>query len=189
MVTRAAGTQQTDPLTNEGFVEVEWDAEDALPFALCVSAVVRGTDGLEQLVETAAARANVVLVDHGLTLAAQELDPPTAPAGRPYRPALKEGPLTWAGVFNGARPAARQLAGEPAAAMPALTAHGDGRDWSPRPDLLASGAFDDHVVVEVDSDGLARLRFGDGTHGRKPAAGSAFTVTLRVGNGADGNLG
>lgn len=189
VVTRTAAALQTDPLTNESFVEVEWDAEDALPFALCVSAVVRGTDGLEQLVETAAARANVVLVDHGLTLTAQVLDPSAAPLDRPYRPALKEGPLTWAGAFDPALPAAQQLAGEPAAAVPALTAHGDGRDWSPRPDLLDSGAFDDHLVVEVDLDGLARLRFGDGTHGRRPAAGSAFTVTQRVGNGTDGNLG
>jgi predicted phage baseplate assembly protein len=44
-------------------------------------------------------------------------------------------------------------------------------------------------VVEVEHDGNATLRFGDGRHGRRPDAGTAFTATYRVGNGRAGNVG
>lgn len=44
--------------------EIEWDAADALPFSLCLSA-----DG----VETAVARGNMVLVDHGLWIEGEAL--------------------------------------------------------------------------------------------------------------------
>jgi hypothetical protein len=61
--------------------------------------------------------------------------------------------------------------------------------WLPRYDLLASEGDDAHFVVEVDNDGAAHLRFGDGELGRQPDAGSAFFTTYRVGNGARGNIG
>jgi hypothetical protein len=61
--------------------------------------------------------------------------------------------------------------------------------WSPRRDLLASGPDDPHFVVEVDTDGRARLRFGDGRHGLRPPDGMRFTATYRVGNGTSGNIG
>ncbi|HEY2739932.1 MAG TPA: putative baseplate assembly protein, partial [Thermoanaerobaculia bacterium] len=44
-------------------------------------------------------------------------------------------------------------------------------------------------VVEMEEDGTATLRFGDGTLGRPPAPGSVLTATYRVGNGAAGNIG
>jgi predicted phage baseplate assembly protein len=44
-------------------------------------------------------------------------------------------------------------------------------------------------VVEVDNDGFAHLRFGDGDLGRMPEAGTIFTATYRVGNGLAGNVG
>ena len=61
--------------------------------------------------------------------------------------------------------------------------------WRPSIDLLAAGRFDRRFVVEVETDGRAYLRFGDGTHGWKPAAGSRFMAVYRVGNGAEGNVG
>jgi hypothetical protein len=62
-------------------------------------------------------------------------------------------------------------------------------NWTPRYDLLDSGGDKLHFVVEVDDDGVAHLRFGDGQLGRQPGAGSGFMATYRVGNGAAGNIG
>ena len=42
-------------------------------------------------------------------------------------------------------------------------------------------------MVEPD-DGVARLRFGDGTTGRRPAVGSVFTARYRLGGGTGGNV-
>ncbi len=61
--------------------------------------------------------------------------------------------------------------------------------WSPRASLLASGPFARDFVVEVDNDGSARLRFGDGTNGRRPSPESRFFVRQRVGGGVAGNVG
>ena len=41
-------------------------------------------------------------------------------------------------------------------------------------------------VVEVEHDGAATLRFGDGVHGRRPETGTEFEATYRVGNGIAG---
>jgi hypothetical protein len=61
--------------------------------------------------------------------------------------------------------------------------------WEPRPDLLASGGDDLHFVVEIDNDGVAHLRFGNGELGEQPRAGAAFHATYRTGNGTRGNVG
>jgi hypothetical protein len=63
------------------------------------------------------------------------------------------------------------------------------RRWTPQPDLLGSRPEDDHVVVEMDNDGSAHLRFGDGELGRQPEAETRFWATYRVGNGPAGNVG
>jgi predicted phage baseplate assembly protein len=61
--------------------------------------------------------------------------------------------------------------------------------WEARPDLLQSGPDDRHVVVEIDDEGAAHLRFGDGVLGRQPQAGEFFRAAVRVGNGPAGNVG
>lgn len=61
--------------------------------------------------------------------------------------------------------------------------------WAPKKDLLESGPDDPHFVVEVDNNGYAHLRFGDGQLGRRPGAGSAFRANYRIGNGQSGNVG
>jgi hypothetical protein len=61
--------------------------------------------------------------------------------------------------------------------------------WIPEPDLLDSGESDPVFVVEVESDGAATLRFGDGVNGRTPETGTAFTASYRIGNGTAGNVG
>jgi hypothetical protein len=61
--------------------------------------------------------------------------------------------------------------------------------WHPRRDLLESESDDQHFVVEIDNDGRARLRFGDGDLGRLPEACMIFQACYRVGNGTAGNVG
>ena len=61
-----------------------WHADDALPVPLRVSEP--GPDGRPAV--RAVALANVVLADHGATVAAEPLIPPQPPSGLPYRPRL-----------------------------------------------------------------------------------------------------
>jgi hypothetical protein len=266
-----------DALTNKAIVEVEWSGEDALPFALCVSAI--GTapecdyvDGL------AVARGNIVLVDHGRTIRDEPLEPiGEAPADdvcegedelsdvvrvpRRYRPTLRSAPLTFAEPPAAGASAASLLQQAPRAALPQIAVssiptgrHGteplfspadlvDARPlaaklvapeepalkslrkrlrhdvqtgldavkdpsqidaglrealvtnlralttaWTPRADLLASGD-DADFVAEVDDDGVAHLRFGDGVYGRAVEVGTTFVATYRAGNGREGLVG
>ena len=62
-------------------------------------------------------------------------------------------------------------------------------EWSAKPDLLESGESDPAFVVEVEADGTATLRFGDGVNGENPASGTVFTTSFRIGNGTAGNVG
>ncbi len=64
-----------------------------------------------------------------------------------------------------------------------------GLEWSLRYDLLAGQADDAHFVVELDNDGYAHLRFGDGELGQQPKAKNNFAISYRVGNGTSGNVG
>ncbi len=61
--------------------------------------------------------------------------------------------------------------------------------WLPQKDLLESGPEDSGFVVEMDDDGFAHLRFGDGVCGRQPEAGADFLACYRIGNGTAGNVG
>ncbi len=61
--------------------------------------------------------------------------------------------------------------------------------WLPRLDLLSSEPDDYHFVVEIDDQGIAQLRFGDGILGAQPETGSVFFAKYRIGNGIRGNAG
>jgi hypothetical protein len=187
-------------------IDIEWAAEDALPFALCLSALGQ-TPECTYITDISVARGNIVLVDHGRTVP-QSLPPvpgeitasccecegePSDVALRParYRPTLAQAPLVFSeALAQPPAPASQTLMQDPRAALPALTLVDDaGNAWTPRRDLLASGEDDRDVVVEMDSDGHAHLRFGDDELGRAPTVGSGFAATYRVGGGAIGNVG
>ena len=100
-------------------------------------------------------------------------------------------PLLAAGLFAHAQ-----------AALPQLRVHGGALGdvlvaatpdprwrWQARYDLLESGPDDRHFAVEIDDDGAAHLRFGDGVLGRQPQAGDFFRAAPRIGNGPAGNVG
>jgi hypothetical protein len=67
-----------DPLDGTLITEIEWAAEDALPFPLCISSRTDADHGNELVVDVSVARGNVVLVDHGRTVT-QDLGSVPAP--------------------------------------------------------------------------------------------------------------
>jgi hypothetical protein len=198
----------TDPLDGTDLVEVAWSAADAPPFPLCLSARTDEEHGARYIEGVTVARANVLLADHGRTVAGETLAPvPAAGVGEgeaagPFRPLLPQPAITFASplpedlrgqppAFDPGEPpvltpAARAFDADPATAAPAVRLTSAGEAWLPRRDLLASGPFETSFVVEVDDERRARLRFGDGLHGRRPPAGTLFTTAYRVGSAAAG---
>lgn len=112
----------TDPLpdadTGEhtAITEIEWHADDALPFPLCISAITDEAHGSQLIEHISVALGNNLLVDHGETFSnvalgtvpdAQLHFPATGtdscdratPVALPprFNPGLTEGPLTWQG--------------------------------------------------------------------------------------------
>jgi hypothetical protein len=173
-----------DELDGTPVLEIGWADADALPFPLCISALVGSTED-----EIALARGNVVLADHGLSISAEPLVPPEVPADRPYRPYLADGPLTFRAGFDPTVDAASATRTDPRGALPVVAVTGEDATWSPQFDLLGSDRFATDFVVEVESDGIAHLRFGDDERGLQPEEGSQFEAAYRVGNGRAGNLG
>jgi uncharacterized phage protein gp47/JayE len=189
--------------------QIAWRADDALRFALCVSSVIEEGEKKVPIV-TAVARGNIVSVDHGQTV--DEALPDAVPKPRllrpapttggcthqdpvpippRYAPALGLAPVTQAAPWDNASSAGTATTSDVSQALPQVSLAsqpGDER-WDVRRDLLRSNATAADFVLEVESDGTAAVRFGDGTHGRRPAEGTTFTATYRVGNGARGNVG
>jgi hypothetical protein len=211
------GQVLTDPVSGERVTEVEWQRADALPFALCLSTVTDEEHGARLVEPVSIARGNIVPADHGRWSAAGEWedlgtvpDPPTAPVSaaggdccvapasirKPlpeFFPALKSSPLTFARPYDAASPASALGAASAADAPPPAPQIEvrDDRDnsWPAEGDLLALQQLQRGVVVEIERDGTAFLRFGDGEHGAAPATGQRFRARYRVGNGTAGNLG
>lgn len=63
------------------------------------------------------------------------------------------------------------------------------KPWTSAPDLLDAMGTDPFFVVEMDNDGYAHLRFGNGDLGERPGPGAVFHVRYRTGNGPVGNVG
>lgn len=189
-------------------LRIAWGREDALPFALCLSTLGAAPE-CRYLADVAVALGNIVLVDHGRRRGPEALGPvPGEPGeaccdceGEPAEQTLRALPLrpTLAGapLVHAQRPpaptqaAAASLNQDARGATPQLwLAEGQGGAvWTPQPDLLASGPDDRHLVAEIDNQGRAQLRFGDGELGRRPAAGQVLHAHYRVGGGAAGNVG
>jgi hypothetical protein len=195
-----------DELYDVPVVEIEWAAEDALSFPLCLSSVGRDCEEIE---DVSVAHGNAILVEHGQRVPDEEIgkvDADETPAGcdcagrpgerglvaRPFvPPPLSRQPLTFSdgpGPFTSATGALRQ---DPRRASPRVVLHAapSGFEWQPAPDLLRAGPADRLFVVEVDDEGEAHLRFGNGDAGRRPEPHESFTAHYRTGNGVRGNVG
>jgi len=225
---KPAGSQDELPIP---LVEIEWGVEDALPFHICLSTRLP-IPKCELIEKISVARGNVILVDHGRTIAAPEylgqvgqksihgecacdgsvMDLTTRPDA--FRPILERTPLTFSQPLDWTAPASVTVKQDPRQALPQIhsliglpakcAAPGDQRipeplpgtdlddergRWHSRRDLLASDGLDRHFVVEMDNDGRAHLRFGDGELGRQPQACMIFRALYRIGNGPSGNVG
>ena len=168
--------------------EIRWVAADALTRPLTIARAA--ADGSS--VSCAVALGNIVLADAGASVQGEEIE---QVFGQRYRPRLARTGIAFvdpvdarAKATGGAASAKAAVRPEVAAARAALTLDDGRRTWVARPDLLASGAVDAHVVVEPDDRGVAWLRFGNGEHGRSPGEGTRFVVAYRQGFGAAGNV-
>lgn len=205
----------TDPLTGTAIIEIGWGQEDALPFPLCVSSVTDEAHKSKTLTDVSVARGNLVLVDHGRTLAGEPLGSvpaptlfvaparngdscsPAAPVEIPvrFRPQLQQAPLTQAArqPFDASASAAAAMDWSMSDVLPQIVlssvTNGTPATWQSHRTLLNSGPNATDFVVEVDDDGRASLRFGDAAHGIRPKTGTQFSAAYRIGNGSAGNVG
>lgn len=194
---------------------IEWHPADALTFALCLSS----RSGNQRFSQVSRAFGNIVLADHGQTIqdkTANSLVPAAVPASRltrpplatdhcndeapgpipaRYRPRLSRGPLTSAAPFDSANriaPASAALRWSLREPLPVIWLRNQLNTtdiWTARRDLLDGKPTTKAFVVETETDGLTQLRFGDGVQGARPAAGTAWLATYRIGNGTRGNIG
>lgn len=95
----AGGAPLTDPVTGAQITEIRWVRDDALVRPLCLSAETDAAFGRVYLPRVSVARGNIVLADHGRTIAGEALGPVASPT-RSWAPG--RGPLALADA--GARP-------------------------------------------------------------------------------------
>ncbi len=204
-------TAASDPPTE--ITQIEWMPEDALPFPFCISGFSDEEHGSDYFADLSVAQGNIVLADHGLSIAEEALgevpapqillppDPGAERCHRPatgsapprFRPALQGSPLSQAAPFDPALPASQCQLVDPAQCRPAITLHSeletDEANWFPQADLLGSAGDATDFVVEIEREQSAFIRFGDDEYGQRPEPGTVFDATYRVGNGSAGNIG
>ncbi|MDB5069130.1 MAG: hypothetical protein JWM87_241 [Candidatus Eremiobacteraeota bacterium] len=166
---------------------ITWHADDALPAEFPVA---RTDDDGEDVVYRSGLTtvlANNVVADHGMTVD-DELGRATASR---FRPLLPRRPLVFAQPFDASSAARALEPAEPAAAYVRVSSDGDAGTtvWTVQPDLLESDRLATDFVVEVENDGSATLRFGDGEFGRIAEPGALYRATYRIGGGIAGNVG
>ena len=69
-----------------------------------------------------------------------------------------------------------------------ITVAVDGAAWTRVASLKRVGPEDRVYTVSIEDDGTTEVRFGDGSRGLRPPAGSTLTVTYKTGGGATGNV-
>ncbi len=187
---RTAAPADLDPLFDIPIVHIEWSTEDALPFAMHVSARVNRAGRSSLFENCAIVRGNVLLIDNGDT---QPPDPLPASTSHPdYRPVLSNTGITFGAPYahEHALSAASYIKQNPRDAMPHIFCTDQNSiRWDVRRTLFDSDPFDFHFVIETEDDGSAALRFGDGVQGFLPPAHPRFEAVYRIGNGAAGNVG
>lgn len=210
------GRPLTDPVTGEAITRITWSSEDALPFPLCISSITDSEHGAVSIQNVTVARGNIIPADHGTWVVSEQLAPVPPPPPGPnlasgctcgsqssstpiprYHPQLANATATFSPAFSGFLPmqngvssANAFLASDPQKATPQIELRSsDNAAWTPLPDLLSSNETERVFVAEVERDGTAFLRFGDGQYGAAPDATLSFSATYRIGNGSAGNIG
>ncbi len=174
---------------------------------MCIS-TIGPAPGCRYIQNVSVARGNVILVDHGAKQPPEPFGPvpvshtnavcdcanePGDIQAMPGRLTAKLGktPLTYSAPLPATAPAAASaLTQDAQTALPQVwLTSTPAQKWSPRYDLIGSTSSDWNFVVEIDNEGIANLRFGDGEMGAQPPAGMTFQATYRIGNGTAGNVG
>jgi hypothetical protein len=171
-----------DPLNQEPIAEIQWHAEDAVPFPVCLSSKTDKEHGEDEVEDVSVALGNIVLADHGQSMAEEDLGIVPQSALYPYGQddsALRSARAAMQYSDADIRPAVISVTSTEATGS---------TEWSVKPDLLSSQRRHD-CVVEMEEDGTAYVRFGDGRFGNRPVPGSRFSAGYRVGNGVQGNIG
>ena len=218
-----SATPGIDPLNGTQVTDITWEAEDALPFPLCIANSIGTDENRVSFTGVSAALGNMVMVDHGRTAGTPVENLPqtigSVVAGRRFRPALPEPYLTFAGPnpytkagtpsADGTLAVSCTAAGtvDPTTSLPlALVVTGtltipdplggppeiQANTWTALRSLFDPALADSPFafVVEVETDGTAYLRFGDGIDGALPDPQTVFAVTAyRVGEMDLGNVG
>jgi hypothetical protein len=121
-----------------------------------------------------------------------------------YRFTLDADELSWLPVVSQDADTSASVAAAPELVLGTETATGAAQPWLWQRWLLGSGPADrvftltperfsaigasaDETWLDYDGEGIT-IRFGDGTFGLVPPAGTAFTVTYLAGGGAIGNV-
>jgi hypothetical protein len=209
-----SGKPLTDPVNpGASLTNIIWNSEDALPFPLCISSV---TSAGVPISGVSVAYGNVIALDQGQWTKDESLGTvppmPLAPVSgigcncstvsgaalpRPrFEPVLANQPLTFAVPYVTDVPAAQKpsasifLSPDISTAVPKIRVKSDdGQSWKAVEDLLSKTAEFNGFIPEIEWDGTAYLRFGDGIYGAAPESGVGFSATYRTGNGAAGNVG
>ncbi|HEU5003835.1 MAG TPA: baseplate J/gp47 family protein [Actinomycetota bacterium] len=200
----------TDPVTGTAITEIDWHPGDALAFPLCVASIADAAHQEQAITGVAEAWGNIVLADQGRSVGGAA-DPLSTgpewlgvvpPAGR-FRPALANGPVTFARAVPGTSQPASAASATSGTPVPevvlmsgndpdcaAVKADPKAITWTPVPSLLETSVtgLTPVFVPEVETGGTAYLLFGDGVNGLEPEPGSGFCATYRVGNGTAGNV-
>lgn len=170
-----SGNPLVDPLPNgdgsfNQITEIQWQAEDALPFPLCLSSVTDAAHGAVPLANVSIALGNIVLADHGRSIEGEDLgivpEPtlaltqgggdrcaPVTPAMLPPRfsPVLANAPLTQAAPLavdvDALTKVWRLHAGLPASAAMTWSAH-DARPAIALDESLGT----EHIAWEPEPD-------------------------------------
>lgn len=175
-----------DPLVpDQRVLQIEWGSTDALDAPLPVS--FRRSDGTAGV--AALALANVRLAEHAATLSGQPLDPPQVSGEGRYRPRLAVSGTAWVDETIDESSATTSVRVDPRGARAQVRLNDGARIWDSMSDLLGSGPGDAHFVAEPEESRNVRLRYGDGTMGRRPAVGDAPVAHIRLGGGTEGNVG
>lgn len=207
------GRPLVDPLNGQLVTRITWAAEDAPPFPICISAITDAAHSSQALTAVSVVRGNIVPADHGIWQCWEDLgEVPEAPPApnvaascecklqtalappRPrYFPQLAHSPVTFAWPLDAKVPASQflaPLATGNARPLPQIAVEDDqGQSWSVIEDLLSSDDSQRVCLLEIERDGTAFLRFGDGQYGQAPETGAEFRARYRVGNGSAGNIG
>jgi hypothetical protein len=201
-----------DPLTEQYIVEVQWNREDALPFAVCVSGIKQ--DDCTLIENISVVHGNVLLVDQGESIN-DALEPVPSTILLPdcnddcgvreatkltakFNPSLTRTDLTYSQPLPATNsckslsqftPASALLTQDVRKALAQVSLKEGNIYWTAKADLLGSHGDDRHFVVEINDNRQVQLRFGDNDFGQVPKPDTQFQANYRIGNGIVGNVG